>query len=94
MSAVEPHLTAHGFGFSLANGNYANPFFKDSSYYEYLSVPPHVKGVGPEKQVSFSAAIVPEPAQHHSCSPVSSAVLASPKSFAPRRTTIEASSTG
>ena len=61
VSAVEPHLTKHGFGFSLANGNYANPFFKDSSYYEYLSVPPHVNGAGPEKSVSFSAAIVPEP---------------------------------
>jgi hypothetical protein len=40
VSAVEPHLTAYGFGFSLANGNYANPFFKDSSYYQYLSIPP------------------------------------------------------
>jgi hypothetical protein len=61
VSAVEPHLTAHGFGFSLANGNYANPFFKDASYYEYLSIPPYVNGAGPEKPVSFSAAIVPKP---------------------------------
>jgi hypothetical protein len=59
VSAIEPHLTAHGFGFSLANGNYANPFYNGSSYLEYLSVPPYVKGVGPERPVSFSAAIAP-----------------------------------
>jgi hypothetical protein len=61
VSAVEPRLTAHGFGFSLANGDYANPFYNGSNYYEYLSVPPYVNGAGPERQVSFSAAIVPEP---------------------------------
>jgi hypothetical protein len=61
VSAVEPRLTAHGFGFSLANGDYANPFYNGSNYYEYLSVPPYVNGAGPEKPVSFSAAIVPEP---------------------------------
>jgi len=61
VSAVEPRLTTHGFGFSLANGNYANPFYNGSSYFEYLSVPPYVNGAGPEKPVSFAAAIVPEP---------------------------------
>jgi hypothetical protein len=61
VSAAEPHLTTHGFGFSLANGNYANPFYNGSSYYEYLSVPPYVNGAGPERPVTFSAAIVPEP---------------------------------
>jgi hypothetical protein len=61
VSAAEPRLTAHGFGFSLANGNYANPFYNGSSYYEYLSVPPYVNGAGPERPVTFSAAIVPEP---------------------------------
>jgi hypothetical protein len=61
VSAVEPRLTTHGFGFSLANGNYANPFYNGTSYYEYLSVPPYVNGAGPEKPVSFAAAIVPEP---------------------------------
>ena len=56
VSAVEPRLTTHGFGFSLANGNnYANPFYNGSSYYEYLSVPPYVNGAGPEKPVSFAA---------------------------------------
>ena len=61
VSAVEPRLTAHGFGFSLANGDYANPFYNGSNYYEYLSVPPFENGAGPERPVSFSAAIVPEP---------------------------------
>jgi hypothetical protein len=59
VSTAEPHLTAHGFGFSVANGNYANPFYKASIYCEYLSVPPYVNGAGPERPVSFSAAIVP-----------------------------------
>jgi hypothetical protein len=59
--AVEPRLTTHGFGFSLANGSYANPFYNGSSYYEYLSVPPYINGAGPEKPVSFAAAIVQEP---------------------------------
>ena len=59
VSAAEPHLTTHGFGFSLANGNYATPFYNGSNYYEYLSVPPYVNGAGPERPVSFSAAIVP-----------------------------------
>jgi hypothetical protein len=61
VSAAEPHLTKHGFGFSLANRNYANPFYNGSSYYEYLSVPPYAGGAGPERPVSFSAVIVPEP---------------------------------
>jgi hypothetical protein len=59
VSAAEPHLTKHGFGFSLANGDYANPFYNGSNYYEYLSVPPYVDGAGPERPVSFSAAIAP-----------------------------------
>lgn len=61
VSAAEPHLTKHGVGFSLANGNYANPFYNGSIYYEYLSVPPYLSGAGPERPVSFSAVIVPEP---------------------------------
>jgi hypothetical protein len=61
VSAVEPRLTVHGFGFSLANGDYANPFYNGWNYFEYLSVPPHKNGAGPERPVSFSATIVPEP---------------------------------
>lgn len=61
VSATAPQLTGNGFGFSLANGDYANPFYSGSSYFEYLSVPPYVNGAGPETPVSFSAAVVPEP---------------------------------
>jgi hypothetical protein len=61
VSAAQPHLTKHGFGFSLTNGNYANPFYNGSIYYEYLSLPPYTNGAGPERPVSFSAVIVPEP---------------------------------
>jgi hypothetical protein len=61
VSAAEPRLTTHGFGFSLTNGDYANPFYNGSNYFEYLSVPPYQNGAGPERPISFSAAIVPEP---------------------------------
>jgi hypothetical protein len=61
VSGAEPRLTVHGFGFSLANGDYSNPFYNGSNYFEYLSVPPYVQGAGPERPVTFSAAIVPEP---------------------------------
>ena len=57
VSATEPWLTKQGLGFSLANGNYANPFYNGSIYYEYLSVPPYANGAGSERPVSFSAAI-------------------------------------
>jgi hypothetical protein len=64
VNATPPQLTVHGFGFLLANGNYANPFYKGStSYYEYLSVPPHVNGAGPETPVSFSAQVCRSRAQ-------------------------------
>ena len=94
VSAFEPHLTAYGFGFSLANGNYANPFFKDSSYYQYLSIPPYVNGAGPEKPVSFSAAIVPEPSAASLMLAGLVGLIGFAQVFAPRRTSIEASSTG
>ena len=61
VSAAAPQLTGNGFGFSLANGDYANPFYTGSGYQEYLSVPPYVNGAGPESPVSFSATVVPEP---------------------------------
>jgi hypothetical protein len=57
VSATAPQLTVHGFGFSLANGDYANPFYNGSTgYYEYRSVPPYVNSAGAETPVSFSAA--------------------------------------
>jgi hypothetical protein len=61
VSTAAPQLTEHGFGFSLANGYFANPFHSGSGSSEYLSVPPYVKGAGPETQISFTASIVPEP---------------------------------
>src|SRR3954447_4892602 len=61
VSATAPQLTEHGFGFSLANGDYANPFHIGSSYYEYLSSPPYTNGAGLETPISFAASIVPEP---------------------------------
>ena len=61
LSFTIPQLTEHGFGFSLANGDYANPFYIGSGYYEYLSSPPYVNGAGVERPISFAASIVPEP---------------------------------
>jgi hypothetical protein len=59
VSTAEPRLTTHGFGFSLANGNYAIRSTTAQATTSILSVPPYVNGAGPEKPVSFSAAIVP-----------------------------------
>jgi len=57
--AASPQLTVHGFGFSLANGDYANPFYNGSTgYYEYRSVPPYVNGAGPETPVSSFSAVI------------------------------------
>jgi len=67
-----PQLTSHGFGFSLADGTYANPFYADflptPGYLEFFSTPPFTGGTpGPgssELPVQFSATpvSVPEPA--------------------------------
>ena len=56
-----PQLTINGFGFALADGDYASPFF-NNGYYEYLSEPPYPNGVGPEVPIVFTAMPVPEPA--------------------------------
>ena len=91
VSAAEPHLTKHGFGFSLANHNYANPFYNGSSYYEYLSVPPYTNGAGPERPVLFSTVIVPEPS---AASVMLAGLLSSSASpeFSVRQTSTETSS--
>ena len=52
-------LTGHGFGFSIANGDYSNPF-NNKGYLTYISVPPYVGGAGPEPPITFSATL-PEP---------------------------------
>jgi hypothetical protein len=60
-----PQLTKNGFGFSIADGNYSNPFYADflpkPEYLEFFSMP----GIGhTELPVVFSATpvAVPEPA--------------------------------
>jgi hypothetical protein len=60
-----PQLTSHGFGFSLSDGTYSNPFYADflptPEYLEFFSIP----GVAhTELPVAFSATPVttPEPA--------------------------------
>ncbi len=67
ISASGPQLTGEGFGYSTADGNFANTFFADfldpASYAEFFSAPPFGPGTGPEDTelpVSFTAAI-PEP---------------------------------
>ena len=61
-----PQLTAEGFGFALADGTYANPFYADfrspPAYYEFSSFPPFGAASYSEVPVTFAAAPVPEPA--------------------------------
>jgi hypothetical protein len=58
--ADAPQLTLHGFGYALANGTYANPFygahFATPDYYAFFS-DPATRGAS-EPAVTFSAAIV------------------------------------
>jgi hypothetical protein len=62
-----PQLTGNGFGFSLADGNFANPFYADflptPGYLEFFSEPPTESS---ELPVEFSATPVaaPEPASY------------------------------
>jgi hypothetical protein len=53
-----PHLTMHGFGFAVSNGEYHNPFF-DKNYLDYISLPPYVDGAGAEPAIHFTAARKP-----------------------------------
>ena len=62
VSMAGPQLTWDGFGYSLADGSWANPFSDGSTAWEYLSVPPYPEGAGQELAVVFSATPVPEPA--------------------------------
>ncbi len=62
VSIAGPQLTWNGFGYALADGNWANPFSDGSTVWEYLSVPPYPQGAGEEVAVAFSAAPVSEPA--------------------------------
>lgn len=55
-----PRLTIHGFGYALANGTYANPFygahFAKPDYYAFFSDPANRRTSEPP--VAFTAAIV------------------------------------
>jgi hypothetical protein len=53
-------LTVHGFGYAMANRDFANPFF-DSAYSEFHSTPPYTAGGGTEVQVQFTASVVSRP---------------------------------
>jgi hypothetical protein len=59
-----PQLTHNGFGYAIAGGTYANPFFDDFSspvrYLEFFSAPPFVGGLGTEDSelpITFAAAL-------------------------------------
>jgi hypothetical protein len=56
-----PRLTIHGFGYALADGTYANPFygahFARPDYYAFFSDPANRRTSEPA--VAFSATIVP-----------------------------------
>jgi hypothetical protein len=62
-------LTKAGFGFAMADGTFANPFFADflpvPSYLEFFSTPPFNDGGAgagdSELPIAFSATPVPEP---------------------------------
>lgn len=62
VSTASSQLTWNGFGYSLADGCWVNPFSDGSTAWEYLSVPPYPEGAGQEVAIVFSAAPVPEPA--------------------------------
>ena len=60
VGAEGPHLTLHGFGYALANGSYANPFYGDHfvppGVYAFFSDPKNRKTSEP--LVKFTATIV------------------------------------
>jgi hypothetical protein len=66
ISTDQPQLTADGFGYALADGTFANPFFADfltpATYLEFFSAPPFGPGTGPEDSelpANFAARVVP-----------------------------------
>jgi hypothetical protein len=60
IGSTPPLLTTHGFGFSVSNGDYHNPFFI-GGYRDYMSVPPYVDGAGGEPAIDFKAALSKKP---------------------------------
>ena len=47
----------HGFGFSVSNGEYHNPFHA-TDYLDYISRPPYADGAGVEPAIRFTATLV------------------------------------
>jgi hypothetical protein len=58
ISSTMPQLTMHGFGFSVSNGEYHNPFYQ-GGYLDYVSVRPYTDGAGAEPKIQFMAKVVP-----------------------------------
>jgi hypothetical protein len=62
-----PQLTHNGFGYAIAGGTYANPFFADfaspAGYLEFFSAPPFTAPANMELPIVFAATLttVPEP---------------------------------
>ena len=58
-------LTHNGFGYGIADGTFANPFFADflspPHYLEFFSRPPFTEGSGTELPIRFTATVIPEP---------------------------------
>ena len=57
VGTTEPQLTMHGFGFSVSNGEYHNPFHA-TDYLDYISRPPYADGAGVEPAIRFTATLV------------------------------------
>jgi hypothetical protein len=61
IKAKAPHLSLHGFGYALADGTYANPFYGDHfvppAVYAFFSDPAHKKTSEP--LVTFKATKAP-----------------------------------
>lgn len=58
VGSTEPRLTMHGFGFSVSNREYHNPFYQ-GGYLDYISLPPYADGAGAEPAIHFTAAVAP-----------------------------------
>ena len=66
ISLTDPQLTGSGFGYAIADGTFANPFFADflspPGYLEFFSAPPFGSSAGLEDSelpVSFAACAAP-----------------------------------
>ena len=56
VGSTGPQLTMHGFGFSVSNGEYHNPFYSKDHHLDYISFSPYLDGAGVEPTIHFTAA--------------------------------------